>query len=483
MSNRRFALLATVNLAAWCFVLERLLQHHYYGLFHPALLGQAFNSMAEHLAAGRFDIDPDTLGAEVFEVDGRTISYFGVFCALLRLPLLAFPDFKWLDITRLSCLAAICLGAWFQLRAVLLMRDASPAGARRAWLTAALVACILLGGQQIQFLRPSLYQEVVDWGNALAMGFVFLAIRGLSRGFDVRTLTGMAVFAGLALLDRVSVGLGLYAALGGVLLLRWRLAFWPALVLAAFVVATGVVNYGRWGNPMVFADFTKYALDQDQTPDRLVRLAEYGAFNWRRIGLGLSYYFLPVWSLIRPDGYMLFAEARSRLVDVMELPPGSFFLSDPLLLGLAFSPVILALAPRTATGKVDASGGPWVNPRIESEDEDDGFGWPAVALLAGLSIPPILMLTAISMAYRYREEFYPLFVFAALLGFRGLCRVPSGFGRKARVAIVTAVIVSVLVSHGMAALYAVSPWGPADGYIEKQGWIGTYAPRLRAGHD
>ena len=35
----------------------------------------------------------------------------------------------------------------------------------------------------------------------------------------------------------------------------------------------------------------------------------------------------------------------------------------------------------------------------------------------------------------------------------------------------------------MAALYAVSPWGDADQYIPKDGWIGTYAPRLQAGHD
>ena len=106
-----------------------------------------------------------------------------------------------------------------------------------------------------------------------------------------------------------------------------------------------------------------------------------------------------------------------------------------------------------------------------------------MALLAGLSIPAILMLMAISMAYRYRGEFYPLLALAALLGFRGLCVVPAGFGRTARTAIMTAVVASVLVSHGMAALYAVSPWGPADGYIENDGWVGTYGPRLRAGHD
>ena len=441
----------TVAIGIWYYLLERLLQHLPLDPFHPALLGQAFNSMAEHLVAGRFDIDPEAIGGEAFEAGDRTLSYFGIFCALLRLPLLPFPALAHLDITRLSCLLAICLGVWFQLRSVVLVRDACPAGPRRDWLTTALIVVILLGGQQIQFLRASIYQEIVDWANAFAMGFVFLALRGLLRGFDTRALTGMAVFAGLALLDRVSFGVGLYAALGGVLVLRWRFALWPAVVLAFFMVATGIVNEGRWGNPLTFADFSKYALDQDQTPERLDNLAAYGAFNARRIGIGLRYYFLPY------EG-SLFAEGRAAMIDAMELPFGSFLLSDPLLVGMAIAFVRVG---RAMEGK-----------------------WVACVVLAGLAVPPALMLTAISMAYRYREEFYPFLILAALLGFRGLCRISAEpFGRKARTSIAAAVVVSVLVSHGMAALYAVSPFGPAEQYIAKDGWIGTYAPRLRAGHD
>jgi hypothetical protein len=445
LARRRLLAAAIEFSAIWYFLLERILQHLPLDPFHPALLGQAFNSMAEHLVAGRFDIDPEAIGGEAFLDGDRSYSYFGVFCALLRLPLLPFPALAHLDITRLSCLVAICLGVWFQLRAVLLVRDASSPGPRRDWLTAALVVCILLGGQQIQFLRASVYQEVVDWANAFAMGFVFLALRGLLHGFGVRTLTGMAIFAGLALLDRVSFGLGLYAALGGVLLLHWRSALWPALVMAVFVVAVGIVNQGRWGNPTIFADFTKYAMDLDQHPDRLVRLAEYGPFNPRRLGLGLSYYFLPIEPLLLSD------TARG-LVDAMELPFGSFLVSDPLLLGLAFFG-----ARRVAPS--------------------------ACVLLLGLAVPAVLMLTAISMNYRYRVEFYPFLVLAALLGSRPLSANPAPFGRKARTAILAAVVASVLVSHAMAALYAVSPFGPAEQYIAKDGWIGTYAPRLRVGHD
>ena len=109
----------------------------------------------------------------------------------------------------------------------------------------------------------------------------------------------------------------------------------------------------------------------------------------------------------------------------------------------------------------------------------------AGALLWGaLAVPPVVMLTAISLASRYRTKFYPFLVLATLLGFRALCRAAGDpFNRRTRVAIAAAVVAGVLVSHATAAFYAVSPWGPAEQYVEKDGWIGTYAPRLRAGHD
>ncbi len=456
MTSRRLALLATAGLAIWWYVLERLPLGEHVAFFHSTPLGLAFNSMTEHMLMGRFDVDPDAIVGEAHFVGDRAIAYFGIFCALLRLPLLLFGALATLDITGPSCLLAVCVGAWFQLRTLQTVYAACPGGTRRDWLAIAFAVCILLGGQQIQFARATIYQEVVCWGNALAMGFVWLAVRGLLFGFGKRTLIGMAVFAGLALLDRVTFGLGLYAALGGLLLLRWRLMFWPSVVLGVCIVVTGVVNYGRWGDPLVFADFTKYALNQDQTPDRLVRLAQYGAFNVRRIGLGISYYFVPVWMWVRSDGHLLFTEARGRLVDVFELPPGSFFLSDPLLLALA-AMGLSGLRRKAAL--------------------------PTLALLAGLAIQPILMLIAISMAYRYREEFYPFLMLAAFLGFHRLCAGGPALGRVTRLAIVAAVVVSVLVSHTLAVIYAVTPFGDSEQYVEPDGWIGTYQPRLRAGHD
>jgi hypothetical protein len=407
--------------------------------------GLAFNSMAEHFLAGRFDVDPDAIGAEGFDIGDRTVSYFGIFCALLRLPLVLLPGLAKTDVTWWSCLVAVWIATWFQVRTILLIwTPASPA--RQSWLAATLLISVILGGQHIQFLRPTIYQEPIDWASAQAMAFIWLATRGLTgeKGFNRSTVCLMAVCAGLALLTRVSFGIGLYAALGLFLLARvpFRARIGPAAILFVFAAMTGTVNMGRWGNPLTFADFSYFDISLDVAPERLGHLAAYGTFNPARIWLGLSYYFAPIWIWVRSDGHVLFAESQATLMDAMELPPGSFFLTDPLLLGLA---VVGALAVR-----------------------DRG----RAALLLGLCLPPILMLCAISMAHRYRMEFYPLVFLAALFG------VAASSGRDAtarfRTAVIASVATGVIASHAMALVSARSPLGPGEFYLERYGLIGTY---------
>ena len=429
----RWVFLCFAGAAVWYVCLTLLLG---FRPMQPFDFGLAFNSMAEHLLVGRFDVDPDAIGAEGFDSRGRTVAYFGIFCALLRVPLVLVPSLAPTDLTFWSCLIAITGAAWFQTRAVLLIWTPG------SILPAALLLSLLLAGPNIQFLRPSIYQEPINWAFLQSMAFVYLAARGslAPDGFNRRILSWMALCAGLALITRVSFGVSLYAAIGLLMVTHIsRSIIVPAIILAAFAGAACVVNAGRWGNPFVFADFTQFYLSQDAEPARLGHLAAYGAFHPARIWLGLSYYFLPIWIWIRADGHVLFTETQAAMMDAVELPAGSFLLTDPLLLGLAIS-------------------GVW-NIRDRTR----------AVLLLGLAAGPVLMLCAISMAHRYRMEFYPFFLMAALFG---KPRLSKGF-------IIGALIIGIAASHAMAIVYARSPWGPGEFYLERHGLMETYtrAPR------
>lgn len=416
-------------------------------LFAPVPYGLTFNSMLAHLLDGRFDVDPQTIGDEGFVRGGATYAYFGIMPALLRLPFLALPHFSRSDLTTLSCLAAVCAMALFKLLSLLTVWQS--AGARRSSpLLRIMIIAILASGAQIQFLKASIYQEVTLWAGACAAAFVYLVLRGYcsERGFGGRLMAGLALAAGLCLLDRVSTALGLYIAFGLLwLFLAWRqrrgtrellrVSFLaPVLILIAFAVVAAVVNYERWGNVLQFVDLQRQILLQEW-PDRLLRVREYGEFNPLRLGYGLVYYFFPIWALRGADGHLLWTAFQQRTIDAAELPPSSFLLSDPLLVGLTLYTLVHLI---------------W--------HKDIPRPGVLAAVLTGLLVPILLMLCAIYMAFRYRMEFYPFFELCAFIGLGHL--LAAGPARREDL-LKAGAVAGIAAAHLLYILYRVSPFGPA----------------------
>lgn len=435
------------------------------GLTGPVDHGLTFNSMLLYLLEGRFDVDPEAIGYEGYVRDGRTYAYFGIFPALFRLAFLPFPDFATTDFTRLSCLAAATAMAFFKLLSALTVwRSAGPSarGPESSALLMLLCAAILFGGPQIQFLRPTIYQEVLLWSGALTAAFVYVVVHGWlgTRRFTAWHLAWLGLIAGLCLFTRVTTALGLYIAVG-LLLLRaaWQ-ADWkrrvtligPAAILAIFVMMTGWINYQRWGDPFVFADLQRSILALSNYPDRITRVQQYGEFNLLRLPFGLMYYFFPVWVFRDNQGDLLWSAFQQRLLDAIELPPSSFLVSDPLILGLA----VFGLYQLRRDSRLPHRG-------------------DLALALAGLLVPIFLLLTAISMTYRYRIEFYPFFELSALIGFRYLVASPS-VHRRRLCAVATAA--GIVGAHVFVFLYIGSPIGPASFVLRDVGVLEYYRALL-----
>ncbi len=410
--------------------------------------GLTFNNMLVHLLHGRFDVDPEAIGSEGFFRDGKAYAYFGVLPALLRLPFLPLPGFAAIDFTRMSCAAAVAAMAMFKLlTAIAVWRSTAATGGRpsHAALLTLLAAAILFGGAQIQFLRASIYQEVLLWAAALAAAYLYVVVRGWldERGFTAARLRWMALIAGLCLLTRVSTALGLYIATALVWLhFVWRgdrrcrlAALVPAAILAVFAVIAAWINYERWGNPLVFADLHRALISLIYYPDRIRRVEAYGEFNLGRLPYGLAYYFLPWWAL-QTGASVASPTFQPPSIDAAELPPASLLLSDPLLVGLAIYGLIRLWRDRHLAHRTELAG-----------------------LAVGFLVPGLLMLVAISMTFRYRLEFFPLLEFCAWLGFRRLLSLPEGFGGRL---FAVAAAAEIAMAQVFWFLYYVSPFGPAE---------------------
>ncbi|MFT9016726.1 MAG: hypothetical protein ABF990_13445 [Acetobacter sp.] len=428
--------------------------------------------MMENLLHGRFDVDPKTVGDEGFLRNGRVYAYWGLFPAFLRMPFLLLPQGQHFDITRLSCILATLI--MFIINCKTVQYVAEHALQRTPWLKTVLFVTVAFTGVQICFLRPSLYQEVCLWSLVFAVFFVYWALRACLQAQDTpKALVWMALASVLALLTRVSMGIGLYAAesLFGLLILWrcWRDTSCPSVPLvrswlrhcavAVFILLAGValtsfINFERWGNPLTFANYHIY-LFNIKYPDRLPRTEQYGLFNTHRIPLGLIYFFFPVWVLRNSEGHFFFQDAFSRLIDAAELPPSSFFLTDGLFLFFSAVFVISLVQGRHYPAMARAA---------------------SFAIMAGLVIPAILMLMAISMNFRYRAEFYPLILFS---GFMGAIFIAQHLHDRKWIKPFSIIltVVGVISSHLVLVLYDLSEMGPA-GRLLKHGVADYYLSRM-----
>jgi hypothetical protein len=424
-------------------------------LFEPGPYELVFNNMLLHLLHGRFDVDPAAIGYEGFERGGAVYAYFGIFPALLRLPFVLLPGFATTNFNLLSCLVAACLMALFKMLSALIIWRRFGEQQSAAMLVP-MRAVIFLSGAQVQFLRPSLYQESCSWAGVFAAAFVLLLLHGWSRsrGFTTAILSALAAVAGFCLLTRVSTALGLYVALALLCaVLAWRnigasmvrppfrlSGLVPAIVvLAVFAGAAGVLNYERWGNPFVFMPSQDhYLFAQKFFPDRITRHQEFGDFNVIRLGYGIVYYWFPFWVMRDGSGHLLWSDFVRRTIDAVELPPASFLVSDPLWVGLGGFALV----------------------RFCRDGETRRRTLPVGAAAVGLAVPVILALTYVAMSFRYRIEFYPLLELCGFLGFASAVAAPS---RKASRFLLGAAVLSIIGSHLQWFLYRISVFGPVVG--------------------
>ena len=254
---------AALTGAAFALVVEVTLLLQGGPLFGYEPLGDVFDAQARSFLQGRWDVPPDVIKIEGFEIDGRTYTYFGPVPAILRLPIVALTEAWDGRLTRLSMLLAwaVTLAAaahlsWWARRA---RRGDEPVGrAERA-----LVALFVFGvgaGSSVTYLtsRPSVFHEAIAWGVALAVVAVDAVLAWSQRRTILRLVAAVAL-ATAALLSRASVGAAPALAMGFVLLgdvvggLRRRhlaavaRAVATGLVLLVPLAAYAAVNHARFG--------------------------------------------------------------------------------------------------------------------------------------------------------------------------------------------------------------------------------------------
>jgi hypothetical protein len=368
---------------------------------HGPFSSDFFDEQADSLLDGRIDVDPEVVAIEGIRDDGKTYVYYGIFPALLRVPVAALSDDYDGRLTQLSMIAALAVALtssgrllWRGRRAV---RGDRPLGRREPLIAGAFVAGVGVSSPMLFLAAETVvYHEVELWGTALALltADQVLAWRDEPTG----TRLALATLAATAALNtRASVGLIGVIALGlffliGLVRQRSRALVGVALAAAMPVLVYALVNVARFDHP--------FSVPWDQ-------LADIRPAREKMLEANDGSYFAPNYvptalvAYLRPDGIdlerhfpwvgyrnstWLFGDPAYDVVDRTASLP----VVTPLLLVLGTVGVV-RLCRRGSSGD-----------------------WRVVTAAAAISLVPTVAIAFI--ANRYLSDFVPLLVVAGSIG-------------------------------------------------------------------
>ncbi len=440
-SVSRFSLIEWTILAVLFILYFALFTSYSFNPFQKEDLDLVFNDMILRLSRGDFTIDPKIILAEAYVRDGRTYAYFGVTPAVARLAFLPFIDLRTTSVS-----AIICTLLAFAISVLNYVSMSTAAGfPKSSFLRNCFFLMFLFSGLPLYLAGShAIYIEVTLWALFFAAMFIYSYVRYRSSGHKLKAyLISMAVCAGLCLNTRVTTGAMLSAAwvvvfLHGLSREPWR-GRWPnrlmskaeiyaGLALSAFTLLALYVNYERWGSPLEFADITRQIYQQHMHPERAVILHRYGAFNFIRAPFGVQYYFFPVWGLWGSDHVSILNSFMQTYMHGAEFPPASLVLTDALLVWLAG--LYLVKASRGLAQRL--------TDRRPIRASADLIVWACFAPI------PVLMLSHIYMALRYRIEFFPFIFFGAWLAVRNFGS--EAFWRRHRNLVLGLTLLSIAAS-------------------------------------
>jgi hypothetical protein len=370
-------------------------------IFVKEVLGEAYDSQAEHFLRGDAEVDATAIGHEAMIVNDKVRMYFGPFPAFLRIPLnFIYPEGrgKW---SRLSgfCAGVIALAAFAGLvRTCLRASQLSPRW--RNWLGNACLVGFALGSPLLLLLgNLSIYDEAIVWGLAWSLAALYFAYRSRTAEGTALTLSLLAfsLCAGAALLSRATFGAPflLIAPLLALRLFRRNPITNLAalfLPLAAAFLFNLLLSYARFG------DFSGMNLGYSVNSNQREFAQEHGLFRLERVPYSFADYFILRRPELQHDPPFLKADRQPY--------------NHPTLYVMPFTETYSSLLWCSSWIILGAIIGVAILFRPGGSDAVDR------TIAAILFLQLIGILSFMGLAQRYTAEFFPFLVFAFLFFLR-----------------------------------------------------------------
>ncbi len=371
-------------------------------VFVKEVLGEAYDSQAEHFLRGDVGVDIDAIRHEALIVNGKVRMYFGPFPAFVRMPLnYIYPNGRgyWSRICGF-CAGMIALSAFAGLVRMCL-RSSQLLPRWQNWLGNVCLIGFAFASPVLFFLgSPTIYNETIIWGLAWSLAALYFACRSRTAEGMVLTfsLIAFSFCAGAALLSRATFGAPflLIAPLLALRLFRRN----PIRNLAALFLPVGAaflfylfLTYAKFG------DFSGMPLRYSVNSDQRQFALKHGLFRLERVPYSFADYFILRHPNLQHDPPFLRAERFN---------PSSY----PTLYVMPFTETYSSLVWYSSWIVLGAVIGVAMLLRSGASDAvDRGI---AVALFAQV----IVILSFMGLAQRYTAEIYPFLVFCLVIFLR-----------------------------------------------------------------
>jgi hypothetical protein len=406
-------------------------------LFVKEVLGDAFDSQAEHFVKGNVSVDVEAIRPEAILINGEARMYFGPFPAFLRLPLNAIHPARRGAWSRLSgfCAGEIALIAFAGLVGTALKNSGLGSRAREWIGNASLIGFVFASPLLFLIGNLSIYNEAIIWGFAWSTAALFFLerIRNRSDRGGVWSLFGFSFCATCALLSRATFALP-FLLIAPLLILQWprigRVKAAAALLspLAAGLAFYLFLSYARFGT-WAGIDYYHYI-----NPVHREFVAAHGMFSVTRIPCSFADYFTFHFPSVsaRPP---LLTGGRHPVgcESLYSLPFSENFLSitwaSSWLIAGALAGIVFLI--KRGTGRL-----------LER--------WTAAALFVQF----LLILTHFALAQRYSAELYPLLIFCCVI-----------FLRHARSVILPTAMIVLVAASSFINFETTATWISDDGAL------------------
>ncbi len=370
-------------------------------VFVKEVLGDAYDSQAQHFLRGDVGVDAAASRWETMIVHGKARIYFGPFPAFIRIPLnFLYPSGRgaW---SRFSgfCAGIITLAAFAGILRTSL-RFSCLSTRWRNWLGNASLIGLVFGSPLLFFVgSPTIYNEAILWGFAWSLAALYFALKSReAEGVSLTySLLGFSCCAAAALLSRATFGVPflLIAPLLALRLFRRNpirnfAALFLPLVAALFFYL--FLTYARFG------DFSGMSLSHYINPVQREFALKHGVFRLERV----PYSFMDYFALRYPElqnkppffkvMWRFFNHPNFYVMPFTETHLSILWSSSWILLGAIMGFILLARCGSTN----------WLDRGI------------AIALLAQV----IVILSFMGLAQRYTAEIFPFLIFGFFIFLR-----------------------------------------------------------------